>query len=366
MILGVKFSTGVGQSLGSAIGSGKINNFDLIRFLAAGMVIVSHSFAIAGAFAEPSLGSNSLGTLAVYIFFIISGFLITRSWFAHPRPSAFIGKRLLRILPGLAGATLFVLLVIGPLFSQISLLQYFKDPLALKYLGNVSLFSISYSLPGVFAHTPFPNNVNGPIWTLPHEFVAYLAIIALGMAGLLKKRFGLIISTIAILMLTFIAVRIFRNDALYILNLQMAPFVRMVAFFGMGSLMYLYRDRIYLCDSLGLAALILVFVSPFIPGQFYIRLLALPYLVIYLAFMKTKFAHKFSRPGDFSYGMYIYAWPVQQSIESASGNKIGPMHLTLFALPIILILAALSWHFIEKPSLRLKTHFNFDRYPVQS
>lgn len=343
---------------------GRQNNFDLIRFIAAGFVIVSHSFAVSGGFAEPGVGSTTLGTLGVYIFFSISGFLVTKSWLAHPRLSAFIGKRLLRIMPGLIGATLFVVFIVGPIFSSVPLRQYLTDPETLKYFGNPWLFNLAYTLPGVFAANAFPQNVNGPIWTLPHEFLAYLGLAAAGYLGFLRKRPHLVISFVTVLILAYAFIAIFHKDNLYILDIQLSSFVRMIMFFAMGSLLYLNRHRIVLSEPLALLATLILLASPNLPGQFYLRLLAIPYLVIYLALLPSRYAHKFGQHGDFSYGMYIYAWPVQQSIEALAHNAIGPLRMTATAFPVILLLAAGSWHLIEKPALQLKGRFGVTRYPL--
>ena len=327
-------------------------------------MIVSHSFAVAGLYAEPGLGNNSLGTLGVYIFFTISGLLVTKSWYAHPRATAFLGKRALRILPGLAAATLFVLLVVGPMLTSLSLRDYFLDPLTLKYLGNISMFDMSYNLPGVFTNNPFAGSTNGSLWTLAYEFVAYLGLAVIGYFGLIKHRAGLLRSFVYLVIGTYVFMQIFPNPVYSILDLQINYLIPNVAFFVMGSLFYLYRDEIRLSEPGAVAAFILVSVSPFLPMQWFIRLLALPYLITYLALMPTKYAHKFSRYGDFSYGMYIYAWPVQQVIAAVGHGHVGPLRLTLYAFPPILILAALSWHLIEKPSLKLKRRFSNERYPL--
>lgn len=355
-----------GRTIGAALkAEGRHNNFDLIRFVAATLVIISHSFAAAGGHTEPGIGSNSLGTIGVYVFFTISGFLVTRSWLLHPRVSAFIGKRLLRILPGLAGATLFVLFIIGPIFTTLPLKQYFKDPLTLLYIGNIGIFSLNYNLPGVFTHNSFANNVNGSIWTLPHEFIAYIGIGFAGAFGLLKKRPPVVWSYALVLIASYVLISIFKNTALYVLDLQLAPFFHMIPFFVIGSLLYIHRDKIPLSELWALIATILLVVSPHIHGQYYIRLLVIPYLVIFLALIPTRYARQFGRYGDFSYGIYIYGWTVQQSIEAISKEAIGPLHMLAYTFPITLLLAIASWYVIEKPFLKLKTRFNTARYPVQ-
>ncbi len=352
------------KTLSNAAGSSRRNNFDFIRFAAASFVIISHSFALAGSYAEPKIGTTTLGTLGVNIFFIISGYLITQSWELHPRVSAFIGKRLLRIVPGLVGATLFVLLIVGPIFTSLPLDQYFKHQSTTSYLGNISIFTLQYHLPGVWENNAFPENTNGPLWTLPLEFVAYLCVAIGGFVGILKNRFRFIPSVLGVVGCTFILFKLLEGTGLRILSIELFFLVTNISFFAIGSLLYAHREKVIYSDKLALVALIIFVLSPLSPGQFYLRLLTLPYLVIYLACIKTKHMYKFAKYGDLSYGMYIYAWPVQQSIFALQGTNMNPIKMTILAFPIIILLSYLSWHLIEKRFIKLKHHFDRSRYPV--
>jgi peptidoglycan/LPS O-acetylase OafA/YrhL len=143
----------------------------------------------------------TIGSLGVNIFFIMSGFLVSKSWDEHPRASAFIAKRLLRIMPGLAGVTVFCAFILGPLFTAIPLGAYFGDSHTYSYLQGVFLFSLQYVLPSVFWNNA-SDIVNGSIWTLPLEFLAYLGILAAAAAGLFKRRTGFVLLAALILATT--------------------------------------------------------------------------------------------------------------------------------------------------------------------
>jgi peptidoglycan/LPS O-acetylase OafA/YrhL len=132
----------------------------------------------------------------------------------------------------------------------------------------------------------------------------------------------------------------------------------------MGSAYYIYRDRVAMTDRRALLAFLVLVITAALPGQYVIMLLALPYLIFFMAFVPSQMAANFGRWGDFSYGMYIYAWPVQQALIAWSHRDIGVLRLFALEFPVILILAVLSWHIIEKPALKLKRRFNNDRYPV--
>jgi peptidoglycan/LPS O-acetylase OafA/YrhL len=339
------------------------NNFDLLRFIAASFVIISHSFALLS-FDQPLVGKMTIGSLGVNIFFLMSGFLVTKSWDGHPRMSAFLAKRLLRILPGLIGVTLFTVFVIGPLFTTIPLREYFLSPLAQHYLLNVFIFPLQYILTNVFWGGVANNIVNGSIWTLPLEFLAYLGLLVAVRAGLLKRRLSLVTLMGTIVITASLLVGIIRNPEALLFGLKILWLVKYTAFFMVGSAYYVYRHQIRLTDARALAALIILAVTAYLPGQYVVMLLVLPYLILYLAFLPSHTAASFGRWGDFSYGMYIYAWPIQQSIISFTHQRIGLLPLLLFEFPVIVALAAISWHLIEKPALKLKRRFNRERYPV--
>lgn len=141
------------------------NNLDFLRFVAATFVIFSHSFALRGERWDPLLlvtGYQSFGQLGVGVFFLISGMLVTRSWLGRPSIGQFVGRRALRILPGLFCAVLFGLLVVGPLTTELPWRTYFRLPETWAYLQNASAYHLEFHLPGVFTHLPF-RAVNGSL-----------------------------------------------------------------------------------------------------------------------------------------------------------------------------------------------------------
>ena len=164
------------------------NNFDVLRLVAAAMVLVSHSFVVVGAH-EPHVGHFPLGTLGVEIFFAISGFLVAKSWFAQPRLRAFAVKRGLRILPALTVTVVLSAFVLGPVVSEVSGHGYFASSSTYTYsVDNVAATAtggvvrdVSHSLPGVFTDHP-DTSVNRSLWTLPIEVQAYMALALLGLA----------------------------------------------------------------------------------------------------------------------------------------------------------------------------------------
>lgn len=171
--------------------SGRINNFDVLRYFAAVLVIYSHSYPLTGKSIEPlallSKGQWTFGGVAVAIFFVISGFLVSNS-FERSTVLQYTVNRFLRIFPGLFMAVLLSVFVLGPLFTSLEISEYFSNNLTYSYLNNSLLLSVQYVLPGMFETNLYPNAVNGSIWTIPYEILGYILVAIIGYYGLLKKK----------------------------------------------------------------------------------------------------------------------------------------------------------------------------------
>lgn len=163
---------------------GRDNNFNLIRIIAALAVLVTHSFALAigTADAEPfrkSLGMT-MGSIAVDVFFITSGFLVTSSLLNRQSTIEFIWARVLRIFPALIVMLLLTVFVLGVIFTTLPTLTYLSLPQTYIYFAKCAtlITGVAYNLPGVFDSNPYKNAVNGSLWTMPHEVRMY-AILAI-------------------------------------------------------------------------------------------------------------------------------------------------------------------------------------------
>ena len=168
------------------------NNFDLIRFLASSLVLFSHSFPLVlNARSEPlsllSDGQYNGGRLAVIIFFILSGFLITSSWDARRNLQGFIFSRILRIFPALV-VVLILSIVFSALITTADGSSFLKSSL-IYFIKNVTLYKGKFDIDGVFLNNPYGAAINGSLWTLRHEFTCYLVIGAFGYLRILNKRF---------------------------------------------------------------------------------------------------------------------------------------------------------------------------------
>lgn len=342
---------------------GRDNNFNLIRFVAATLVLWSHSFPLSGrGDDEPLLHAvgMSWGTAAVDVFFVTSGFLIARSFFERRSLIGFFWARILRIYPGLVVAVLFSALVVGAIFTTHGLAAYLTAPETRAYiLANSYLLSgIHYALPGVFTDNPYPDAVNGSLWTLPYEVKLY---IRLALAGLilaaLQRYLGRSLLGPIFLLGALVAMAL--NLGYQLQGETSEHLVRFSAFFFAGTAFYLYRDRVVLSSPLFVALAAALILSALERDLFVIVYsLSLPYLILYLAYVPSGLVRDFNRLGDYSYGIYIYAFPVQQSVASMAPQM--PVYaLSGIAFAITLVLASLSWHIVEKRCLGMK-----DRYLV--
>ncbi|MDR3417421.1 MAG: acyltransferase [Nevskia sp.] len=166
--------------MGDLMRGGRDNAFNLLRLSAALLVFLSHEHLVTG---KPL---PIQGYFGVYVFFIISGFLIARSWDQRSSTFQYLKNRGLRILPGLWTVVLLTIFVIGPLATDLPLSRYFADSHTWKYLLNL-VFDLQLTLPGVFVDNPYPI-VNTPLWTLAHEAIFYVTLAALGSLFRLHMR----------------------------------------------------------------------------------------------------------------------------------------------------------------------------------
>jgi peptidoglycan/LPS O-acetylase OafA/YrhL len=336
------------------------NNFDALRLLAAASVIFSHSFLIAEGSQNREwlilLTGNQciLGLTGVFVFFAISGFLVTQSFEQTRNPLHYLAKRALRIFPGLFVATVVSAFVLGPLVTTLPLGAYLSRAEPYEYVfGNTLLDQSMHELPGVsFTENPVGLEINGSLWTLRLEFLMYLMVLALGLLRLLTVR-------TALLLLAF-GVACLRFEMLYPLE-KWGWFFQLfsgwgwlVGFFAAGVLLYKLRDTRIFDGRVALLALAGLVLS--VPLRLFIPLFPLfgCYLALWLALTPRLPVIPAARFGDLSYGLYIYGWPAEQAVNWLSGGRAAWWQVFLIALPAATGLAFLSWHLVERPMLRLK------------
>lgn len=334
------------MTLGDRLGD-RNNNFDVLRLFAAWAVLVSHSFALVGHQEPLHQFGTTLGSVGVLIFFGVSGLLIRRSWEMDPSPRDFWIKRALRLLPALATVAVLTAFVLGPLVSVSSPAAYFSSVETWIYPVRITLlYTFGAGLPGVFESNLYPG-VNGPLWSLPVEVFAYFLLFILGVTGLLARR-GVATAAAALSLVW---------AAWWVPNTSEAlGAVSVISAFAVGAAAYSWRDRIVLAWPVALLLVPVCVLAGLGPESVRVVVwtLASVYLCLWFAYAVPPTGRHLTRFGDASYGVYIWAYPVQQAIVQVAGPDTSPWWVITVATPIVWILAIASWRLVERPALRHK------------
>lgn len=326
------------------------NSIGFLRLVFATTVIVSHTWPLGGFGHDPGRTSNNLGILAVEGFFALSGFLITRSA-EQLRTGRYLWHRALRILPAYWICLAVVAIAFAPIVwhGAHSLRDYLgatPSPLAF-FVNNIALSNAQQSIGDTLAHNPYPTLWDGPLYTLQYEFICYLIVGALAAMGVLNRR---------VVLLLGIGVLAWQQMVLFGLLGAFDP--RQATFtvcFLAGSLIWLWRDTLLdakLSWTLALGCAVVAAGTYVTMGFRQIGIIAFSYLCIW-AGARLPFTHVGTKR-DFSYGMYIYGWPVMQLASYFGFTALGIPGYLAIVLVCTLGLAAASWYFVESRALRLK------------
>lgn len=330
------------------------NSLNLFRLVFAAAVLLAHSYNTTGNGDGPHIRGESLGGWAVAGFFVVSGFLITRS---RLRTSAgdYLLHRVARIFPGFIACLLVIAFVFGPIAALIQsgtvsgYLTTPPTPLHFVWI-NLGLDMREYSIGSTLSGVPYPGAWNGSLWTLYYEFLCYIVVWVLGGLAIFRRGPWLAAIAWAATSAMFAA-----NGAVSALGLDQSfiLFTRLAPYFLGGAMVYFIIDRLGLNAWIGggslVAAAILIAVVPGWGGQ-----LAAPFLAYGILWLSTVVP----QPGwiarnDVSYGFYIYAWPVQQLLAllgvGLGGNPIAFIGYILLAAAVTFLLAWVSWRVVERP-----------------
>jgi peptidoglycan/LPS O-acetylase OafA/YrhL len=341
------------------------NNFDFLRFFAAFLVFYAHSAVIFTA--KPlkfdvfyEIFQFSSASIGVAIFFILSGFLISHSFKNSSSIFDFFIKRILRIFPALIVVILVSVFIFGLFFSNLPFTEFIFHKTTLLYFQNCFVFRSYYYLPGVFEKNIYNSSINGSIWTIPYEFMSYIFLYFLLVIPKINQKYVLL----TIFILLFISYIFFKTDidklVIPFFGIIFSSFMLPFLYFFVGMLFYQFKSFIKF-NLLSLSLMIIILILMYfqlIPRLF--NVFPLSYLVFYFAFLKIPKINNFAKYGDFSYGFYLYAFPIQQTFSSLYAEKWNFYLLVGISFIVTLIFAILSWHLIEKQALKLKnTSFNY-------
>ena len=315
------------------------NNFDFLRLLGAFLVIYGHELGETAR--NQTVWGSPVHLAGLYIFFCVSGYLVTDSWIRTPDLFAFARKRFFRLFPGLFVLCAVTTVAFGLFVGGQPLPGYFASFDAWAYLSNAVLI----------LHPGIGNVslVNGSLWSLPVEALCYVVVPIAFAVG--RKRVALVTALLScaagVLFLTASGRRIEANQV----DIGMAGLV--VPFF-LSAATYRILDRkiTYRLDL----CIIAIYALSIVASRLYQLAtpslwLLLPFVIIAFGQASTPVLRDVARFGDLSYGVYLYAYPTQLAVEAVFGRENHLLNLVVI-LPIVLCLAALSWHLVEKPSLR--------------
>ena len=334
------------------------NNLNAIRLGLAIAVILTHAFVLSygegvGQRNDPlgyfNSGQMTLGDSAVNLFFFLSGILITASFLKNKSINIFLINRIIRIYPAYIASLIFSALVIwifcpdfkaqvGRGFSWFFI--FIHDCLFLGYR--------SISWPGVFQNNPFPGNANGSLWTIPWEFKCYLMVALIGVFGFFKFRLLILLATL----FSFLVYSLSHFTGWVIVGSQTEW--RFLTYYLLGMVVWLWRDRVPFSDVIAMACFIaLICVACFASWFSVLFLLCGTYLTLWLGYSHPLKWFAWTDRTDLSYGVYLFAWPVQQILAMHEVFRV-PWLQFVVATPIALFCAWLSWTLIEKRFLAMK------------
>lgn len=326
------------------------NNLDVVRLFAACMVIYGHANAIVpsalagGDWVAEWLSFDYSGSLAVKIFFFLSGLVVTNSLLSKRCLVQFALARVWRIWPALLAVLLVSVFVIGPIVTSVALGEYWRSPETKLYLlGNVQM-QIQFALPGVFEGQS-TGAVNGSLWSLPYEVGAYCLLAAAFALGL-QRRPGL-----ALLVTALICVEpLLPERLLFSWRASNADVDSLAPCFAVGALMALFKQhiRISWMPVFGLGILYIGFRQA--PYAHYLLYGALFFGILYICSRPWMKKWRFS--ADISYGVYLWGWPVQQLLVYLFPDMGLQLH-RIIAIALACLLGALSWFWLEKPSIAI-------------
>ena len=341
------------------------SGFDYLRIVLAVSVIAWHAFPISyGPDATQTIQGTPVGNLVSLIlpvFFALSGFLVASSLLRVPSLVTFIGLRALRIVPALAVEICLSALVLGPLVTTVPLADYYGSSEFAVYFANI-VGRIHYTLPGVFTTNPYTWVVNGSLWTVPYELECYVALAILCVLGLAKKPRPMLVAFLVASAGFFVFARYRGMIPLSEVGL---PGRMLILFFLAGVLLRVGSAFAPFHPLVFLVAAVFSLMTFSTPALVYLSPLPVAYVTVYLGLQRPpRLPLLFT--GDYSYGLYLYAFPLQQ----LTAYLLPTQRHWYVNLPVSLVLAfvfaVFSWHVVEKRCLALRRYLTPTRASLPS
>ncbi|WP_018857877.1 acyltransferase family protein [Rhizobium sp. 42MFCr.1] len=342
------------MSIEERFANGYTSGFDYLRVVLAVAVLCIHSFAVSyGKAGEVFLFQPPLRGLITFVlpaFFALSGFLVSASLLRTRNVARFLGLRALRLVPALAVEVTLCALLLGPAFTTLPLASYVSDPQFSTYFLNI-VGHIQYLLPGLFRDNPYYQAVNVSLWTIPYELECYVALTVLAVIGFVFRP-ALLIGVVVIAQLAVIGRDLMRGATDLPMDGALPGRILLLSFLA-GVVLFVCRQHIKVTAPRAIAAAVVSFVMLNLPYAPYFAAFPIAYVTVAIGLTRPP-KHPFIASGDYSYGLYLYAFPVQQTVA-----HLFPQHREWYlnialSLPATILLAVFSWHAVEKHALKLK------------
>jgi peptidoglycan/LPS O-acetylase OafA/YrhL len=336
---------------------GRPSGFDYLRLLLAVMVVALHSVIVSyGQLLEIAFWSSPARPIVRFVlpmFFTLSGFLVAGSLVRSRSLGMFLSLRVIRIFPALSTEVFLSALVLGPLFTVLPLSAYFSSPEFAVYFWNV-VGHVHLTLPGVYVANPYPRIINGQLWTVPYELYCYLLLGALSLIGVARRRILAFVGGFVVTA-AYLAFKLARDGYFPAQTIGPIPGAMLVVCFLFGVGFYLYKDKVpHNAELAGATAVVAGLLVTAVPYGEYVAPIFVSYLTVYLGLLSPRRTF-FVEGADYSYGLFLYGYPIQQALAAISPvfhswalNFGGTIALGL-------VFASMSWRYIERPALRLRT-----------
>lgn len=314
------------------------------------MVVLGHMCHLIG-IPPTQLMGQAVSTLAVKIFFVISGCLTATSYMRDRNIIRYFIRRLARLLPGLIGVVFFAVFIVGPIFTSLSISEYFSNSVAWSYFKNI-IFNVQYFLPGVFSHNPYPNAINGSLWTLPVQMSLYvmLPIIFTVFSKVDKVKVAIVLAVITEAA-NIILSRFFPGTRWVIWGTDIVSALTIMPYFFVGIIYTSSKVKKYLNLQLATGLVLVAAIIGMAPAKSELMVFfILPYFVFSFALAEKPFFKKCFAKNDISYGMFLYGFVLQQMVVTLLMKYQLTLNVYFVICSIItIVFGVLSWFCIEKP-----------------
>lgn len=327
------------------------NALTVMRLALAGTVAVVHALAV-GYGHQPRFAGSTLGDVAVDGFFVVSGFLVTRSLLRLPSVGRYAWHRFLRIMPGFWACLVVTALLVAPLVAVLegrpaTSVFTADDESAVDYVvQNAALLMRQFGIDGLPASGFQPDVMDGSLWTLFYEALCYGLVAFLGLLGLLRRAPWTVLAACAVLWVVTVA------QSAGVVEVGTERLLRFGFVFLLGAAGHLYAHRIRVDGRLAAACLAVLVVGLVTLTDH--RALAGPAFAYLCLWAAVRLPWRANPSVDVSYGLYVYHWPVQQVLALAGAAVLPRPAFVVLALALTLPLALASWYAVEAPAMRLK------------